>query len=754
MTEAPTGRKLGQLDRLPVDVLKGVGSRKRSALKLMGIETILDLLTHYPRRYADRTRAVAISDLVAGDEGVVSAVVKHTSLKRLRNRRTIVEVVVDDGSGVLDVTFFNQPWRTKQLVEGREVALFGRVGVFRKTLQMANPVVEVVGTSGSRQTGRLVPIYPQSERAGISSIELATFVEEALERAGDFADPLDDRLRESLQLMTRTQAFRNVHQPGTNDDWQLARRRLAFDELLRIQLALVMRRRAAAATARGIAHDVESESILVERFVDALPFALTSAQRRVIGEVRDDLARTEPMHRLLQGDVGSGKTVVALAALLFAVQGGYQGAFMVPTEVLAEQHFIAARSLLGDLKVGDPGVVGGERPLSVALLTSKTPGRARSEIVRDLEAGLVDIVVGTHALITEDVQFRALGVVVIDEQHRFGVDQRAALREKGSLQPESSHDPDLLVMTATPIPRTAAMTVYGDLDASVLDEMPPGRSPIATRWIRDEHERLAWERVRGDVTSGRQAYVVCPLVAPGSDEIDDDGWWELTDEEIEAAFGEGRLFPEREGDVLLRRPPRSASAEAVRLSSGELRGLRVEVLHGQLPARRKEEVMAAFRRHEIDVLVATTVIEVGVDVPDATVIVIEDADRFGIAQLHQLRGRVGRGSDPAVCFLVTGDVNEDAEARLEALVRSTDGFELADVDLRLRGEGTLLGARQKGRSDLRLASLHENRDLIDPAREAATRLIEHDPTLSKDPLLADELRIFVGDEEAEYLLRA
>ncbi|MGB9111658.1 MAG: ATP-dependent DNA helicase RecG [Acidimicrobiales bacterium] len=754
MTEGPIGRKLGQLERLSVGVLKGVGTRKRSALKLMGIETVLDLLTHYPRRYADRTRAVAISDLVAGDEGVVSAIVKRASLKRLRNRRSLVEVVVDDGSGVLDVTFFNQQWRVKQLAEGTEVALFGRVGVFRNTLQMANPVVEVVGSRSSRQTGRLVPIYPQSERAGISSIELATFIEEALERAGEFADPLEYGIQASLGLVTRTEAFRNVHQPGSEEDWQNARRRLAFDELLRIQLALVMRRRAAAADARGIAHDVESEAVLVDSFVGALPFALTAAQRRVIGEIRADLALKEPMHRLLQGDVGSGKTVVALAALLFGVQGGYQGAFMVPTEVLAEQHFFAARSLLGDLKVEDQSVVGGERPVAAALVTAKTSDRARSGIVRDLEAGLVDIVVGTHALITEDVQFRSLGVVVIDEQHRFGVDQRAALREKGSVHEEASHDPDLLVMTATPIPRTAAMTVYGDLDASVLDEMPPGRSPIETRWIRDENEHVAWERVRHDVAAGHQAYVVCPLVSPGTDEVDDDGWWEMTEEEIEAAFGEGRLFPEREGDVTPRRPARSVTAEADRLSRGELRGLRVEVLHGQLPARRKEEVMTAFRSHEIDVLVATTVIEVGVDVPDATVIVIEDADRFGIAQLHQLRGRVGRGSDPSVCFLVTGDVSEDAEKRLLALVASNDGFELAEVDLELRGEGTLLGARQKGRSDLRLASLRDHRDLVEPAREVAARMIDLDPTLSNDPLLADELRIFVGEEEAAYLLRA
>jgi ATP-dependent DNA helicase RecG len=754
MTERPPGRKLGQLERLPVDVLKGVGAKKRSALKLMGIETVLDLLTHYPRRYADRTRSVAISDLVVGDEGVVTAVVKRVALRRLRNRRTLVEAVVDDGSGVLDVTFFNQPWRVKQLQEGREVALFGRVGEFRNTLQMANPVVEVIGTRAARQTGRLVPIYPQSERAGISSIDLAAFVEEALERAGEFADPLEDETRRRLGLVTRTEAFRGVHRPNSDDESHRARRRLAFDELLRIQLALVMRRRAEIADARGIAHDVAANTVLVDRFVGQLPFGLTSAQQRVIEEIRADLAREEPMHRLLQGDVGSGKTVVALAAVLFGVQGGHQGAFMVPTEVLAEQHFYAARALLGPLVVRDPKVVGGERPVATALLTSRTSARMRQRIVRELEAGLIDILVGTHALITEDVRFRSLGVVVIDEQHRFGVDQRAALRAKGSAVAELARDPDLLVMTATPIPRTAAMTVYGDLDMSVLDEMPPGRSPVTTRWIRDVEEGLAWECVRNEVNAGRQAFVVCPLVSPGTDEVDDDGWWEISDEEMQVALEEGRLFLERDGTGASKRAPRAATAELTRLVNDELRGMRVDVLHGQLAPKRKEDVMAAFRRRDVDVLVATTVIEVGVDVPDATVMVVEDADRFGIAQLHQLRGRVGRGVAPAMCFLVTDGVTEDAEKRLEALVSTTDGFELAEVDLELRGEGTLLGTRQKGRSDLRLASLRVHRDLIEPARAIADQMIANDPSLTSDPLWADELRIFVGDDEAEYLLRS
>jgi ATP-dependent DNA helicase RecG len=419
------------------------------------------------------------------------------------------------------------------------------------------------------------------------------------------------------------------------------------------------------------------------------------------------------MHRLLQGDVGSGKTLVAVTALLRAVQGGYQGAFMAPTEVLAEQHGLGMRALLGDLSVPDDSTLTGDRPLRLALLTNRTTAAERTRILAGLAEGTVDLLVGTHALLEEQVGFRSLGMVVIDEQHRFGVEQRAALRGKG-------HDPDVLVMTATPIPRTAAMTVYGDLDVTVLDELPPGRTPIATTWLRTaEEEAEAHRRVAAEVSAGHQAYVVCPLV----DES----------EKIQA---------------------RSATEEHARLSSEVWPELRLGLLHGQMPSKDKEATMAAFRAAEIDVLVATTVIEVGVDVPNATVMVVEDADRFGMAQLHQLRGRVGRGADRSWCYLVGAATTPDSDQRLAALERTTDGFELAEVDLDIRGEGTVLGTRQKGRSDLKLASLRRDREWVAKAREVAFAIVDADPALADHQLLREEVGLLVDPDEAEFLFKS
>jgi ATP-dependent DNA helicase RecG len=623
----------------------------------------------------------------------------------------MVEAVVGDESGRLHVVFFNQPWRERQLGPGLNVALYGKVDEFRGGLQMANPVVDLIGD----RTGRIVPIYPQSEKAQLNTWELAAWIEDALNKARPrgLAEPVPAEVRRRLGLIDRWRALHDIHLPETLSDKEKARRRLAFDELLRVQLVLVMRKRAMEREAVGIRHVVGGE--LVRRFLDALPFPLTTAQRRVIAEIEGDLAAPHPMHRLLQGDVGAGKTIVAVAAMLAAVEGGHQGALMAPTEVLAEQHATGIRELLGGLLV-PAGNLLGERPLSVELLTNGVTGAERRRVLAGLADGTVDVVIGTHALIQEGVEFHSLGVVVVDEQHRFGVEQRAALREKAG-----AAVPDVLVMTATPIPRTAAMTVYGDLDVSVLDELPPGRTPIVTRWVAGDAEDAAWSAVREEVAAGRQAYVVCPLIEES--------------EKLEVA---------------------SAEETYARLAAGELAGLRLGLLHGRMSAGEKEATMGAFRAGRLDVLVATTVIEVGVDVPNATVMVILDADRFGIAQLHQLRGRVGRGAHESQCWLVTvapAD-GEGPGPRVEALVATTDGFELAEVDLDLRGEGTLMSSAQKGRSDLRLASLRRDRELVRLAREAAFDIVDGDPLLAHHAGLGDEIDLLLTPEDTAFLTRS
>jgi ATP-dependent DNA helicase RecG len=712
-------RTLAQLARIPVTELKGVGPDKARALERLGITSVLDVLTHYPLRHIDRTRQARIGDLRVGEEATVLVEVVRTSSRRARSGRgrPIVTAIVRDATDRLQLTFFNQPWRDKQLRSGVPVLVFGKLEVFRGTRQMTNPVVDLVGD----RTGRIVPIYPQSDKERLYTWEFARWAEEVLERAGEFVEPFPASILDRFDFVDRNAAFHGIHAPDTMTELGEARRRLVFDELARIQLALVMRKRLLERTAKGIRHALDGE--LVGRFHELLPFQLTKAQRRVIAEIEADLAGPHPMHRLLQGDVGSGKTVVAVSALLTGVQGGHQGAFMAPTEVLAEQHDVNVRAVLEGLTVPDAGTLLGERPVRVALLTNRTTATDRRRILGDLRTGGVDILVGTHALIQEGIEFHSLGVVVIDEQHRFGVEQRAALREKGP----GEAVPDVLVMTATPIPRTAAMTVYGDLDVSILDEMPEGRrrEEVKTEWERTKSEEFAlgelvvWDRVRAEVAAGRQAYVVCPLI--------------------------------EESDKL---EARSAEETFESLAAGELAGLRLALLHGRMRSADKEEVMNRFRDGAIDVLVSTTVIEVGVDVPNATVMVVLDADRFGIAQLHQLRGRVGRGADRSWCYLVGAGATEEAERRLEAIVGTHDGFVLAEVDLEIRGEGTIMGERQKGRSDLKLASLRKDRDWVEKAREVAFELVDADPTLAGHPELANELELFMSDEDREFLFKS
>jgi ATP-dependent DNA helicase RecG len=730
------GRKLRQLSDLPVSVLKGVGATAQRELAELEVETVLDLVTHYPRRYIDGTPLVRIADLAVGDKasvlGEVTRVSRPSSGYGRGRRRAPSRVVVGiaDDSGRLDVVFFNQAWRAKQLAVGTLAMFYGTIGSYRDALQLNSPTAEVLRAAGDdaesdpgERSGRVFPVYPLTDKANLTSARIGRYVGEALDRAGRFADPLPDRWRHRFDLIDRTAAFNHIHRPSSMAECEPARRRLAFDELFRLQLALVLRQERLHRDARGIRHVVAREDgapTLMDRFIERLPFLPTSAQGRAIAAIRDDLAGPLPMHRLLQGDVGSGKTVVAVAAMLVAVEGGHQGALMAPTEVLAEQHAAEVRTLLDGLSVPDHSTLEGRRPLQIALLTSKTGAAERAALHSGLVDGTVDLLIGTHALLTDLVGFRSLGVVVIDEQHRFGVEQRAALRAKGRGDAGTGRDPDLLVMTATPIPRTAAMVVFGDLDMTIIDELPPGRLPVMTTWLRSALEvEEAWTRVRGEVASGHRAFIVCPLVE-GSDRVQ----------------------------------ATSVIAEAQRLAGAELSGLRVGLLHGQLPSAEKERVMAEFRSGRLDVLVATTVIEVGVDVPEATVMVIEDADRFGMAQLHQLRGRVGRGSEPSWCYLLSDNDTPEAAVRLSAMERTTDGFELAEVDLGLRGEGTILGARQKGRSDLKLAKLLSDQPLVVDARTMAEDLVAEDPDLAQHGLLVDELRIFIDDDEAEFLFKS
>jgi len=703
------GVALKELEHRPLTDLHGVGKQTSASLSKVGINTILDLISYYPRRYIDRSKEATVDSLQTNEEGMVLVNIEKVRSRRMRSRKTLVEVTASDVTGSLKLVFFNQPWREKQLNQGRDAVVFGKVDIYQGQLQMTNPIVDLVGD----RTGRIVAVYPQSEIAKLHSWDVDRLVAEALRRVmkvRGFADPVPSDILKKYRLVDRSAAYKGIHRPDSMSEVAEARRRLVFDELFRIQLELLQRKKIIEKTSIGINHSKKEN--LTEVFLKNLSFELTDSQKRVMNEIRKDLEKEIPMHRLLQGDVGSGKTIVAVFTLLKAVQGGHQGALMAPTEVLAEQHYLGISKFLDNLIVEDSTTLLGDRPLQVDLLTNRTSSVDRKRINRGLEDGTVDFIIGTHSLIQESVSFNSLGAVVIDEQHRFGVEQRASLKEKN----RDGRVPDVLVMTATPIPRTAAMTVYGDLDVSVLDELPPGRIPIVTSWEADN--ATVWETVKEEIKNGRQAYVVCPLIEDS--------------EKLEVH-----------------------SAEKVHkdLSDGPLKDFQVGLLHGRLDKENKEETMSSFRSGKIDVLVATTVIEVGVDVPNASIVVILDAARFGVAQLHQLRGRVGRGEHPSQCLLVGETTTKEAEERIKAMVRTTDGFELAEVDLELRGEGTVMGERQKGRNDLRLASLRRDKEWVEIARmEASEILIERDLASIKE--LAEEVTLFLGESEADYLLKS
>jgi len=705
---------LRDLDELGLERIKGIGEKSKKALESFGISSVLDLLETYPRRYIDRSNMATLSTMELGVESLVMVRVVQSKSMRTKNGRVMVTITVGDDTGKMSLTFFNQAWREKQLQPGMEVAVFGKPEMYRNYLQMTNPIVDRVGN----QTGRIVPVYPQSAKDNISSWDLAKWIEDALSKCAPrgIADTVPPEILKQHNLISRGDAMRWIHAPESMEQHVQARRRLAFDEVLRVQLMLVGRKKQWEMESAGFEHVTSGAHF--EQFFSSLPFPLTGAQQRVIAEIYKDLMSPQPMHRLLQGDVGAGKTLVAVATMLAAVISGHQAALMAPTEVLADQHAIGIRSLLSELKVRfDDTTLFGDSGLRIELLTNKVKGQQRKDILAGIADGAVDIAIGTHALIQDKVSFKSLSVVVVDEQHRFGVQQRSRLRDKAQ-ESEQGLMPDVLVMTATPIPRTAAMTVYGDLDVSVLDELPPGRTPIVTTWVNNENDlESMWGDIRSRLNEGQQAYVVCPLIEES--------------EKLEVA---------------------SAQETFDKLMYDDLKGYTVGLLHGRMSSAEKEEIMASFRAGTTQVLVATTVIEVGVDVPNSTSMVILDSGRFGIAQLHQLRGRVGRGALSSFCYLVTQ--SDEPSPRVEALVASTDGFVLAEEDLKLRGEGTIMGTFQKGQSDLTLASLQRDLDLIQWAREDAVAVIEADPTLDNHALLRDELELSFNQQDEEFLFKS
>ncbi len=731
-----------------------VGAKTATVLAdTLDLHTMADLLRHYPRRYAERGELTGLADLAVNEHVTVLAEVAKVSRRPMRNRRgQLLEVVVSDGRGSLTLTFFNQAWRERELRAGRRGLFAGKVGEFRGKRQLSHPDYQLLDDPDDSAdglpadpdsfAGALIPVYPAT--AQLPSWKLAGAVRIALDVLDPPPDPLPDELRTRHGLLPLADALRGIHRPAGRAELARSVERLKWDEALLLQVTLAQRRAAARETPTT-ARPPRSGG-LREAFSARLPFDLTAGQREVGDAIDADLSLGTPMHRLLQGEVGSGKTVVALRAMLTVVDTGGQAALLAPTEVLAAQHARSMRELLGPLATaGQLGAADGAT--SVVLLTGSLPAAARRAALAAVADGSAGLVVGTHALLQEGVDFRDLGLIVVDEQHRFGVEQRDALRAKGE------RPPHVLVMTATPIPRTVAMTVYGDLEVSTLSELPAGRSPIRTFVVPAGDERWTarmWGRVRDEVAAGRQAFVVCARIG------DAEGAEEGAVEPPPAGTADG---PDETGasgaesGEEARRPAAAVLDVARSLAKDELAGLRVAMLHGRQPAEDKDRTMRAFAAGELDVLVATTVIEVGVDVPNATVMVVLDADRFGVSQLHQLRGRVGRGTAEGWCLLHTaGEPGTPARERLEGVAATLDGFALARLDLEQRREGDVLGAAQSGRrSSLRLLRLLPDEEVIRAARQEAVELVEADPRLERHPALAAAVAELVPEERAEYL---
>lgn len=679
------------LAAVPAAALPGMVPARRRALQALGLRTVEDVLRCLPRRHEDRSRIYRLGEIRLPGTYTAVVTVAAASESRPRPGLTLLRARLGDGSGALPAVWFNQSYLRRVLTPGARLLVHGPVTPDRRTgrLGFQAPEVEPLPADAVPPVPPgLLPVYPLA--SGVGQKTVRTIVAEAVRvYAERIPDTTPAEIRQRLGLPTASTAWRHIHLPPTAAELEAARRAIVFEELFHLQVGLLLRRQERVGAVRGFRNAPAGD--LTRRLLAALPYRLTAAQRRVLAEIDADLAGPRPMYRLVQGDVGSGKTVVAAAAMLRTIEGGRQAALLAPTEILAEQHFLSLRRLYGGL-------------CRVELLTGSTPRALRRQLLALLEQGDVDVLVGTHALLQPDVAFRALGLAVADEQHRFGVRQRDGLAAKGS-------SPDVLVLTATPIPRTLAMTLYGDLDVSVIDELPPGRRPVRTYARGPESRPKVYDFVREQIMHGRQAYVICPLIA-----------------EAEASAPQGEAADAREPAAQSPDAHEAASAEAWAAWLAErMPDVRIGLLHGRMPAQAKEGAMAQFSAGEIQCLVATTVVEVGVDVPNATVIVIEDADRFGLAQLHQLRGRVGRGAHASYCVLIA----KGAVDRLQVLTRTADGFEIAEEDLRQRGPGEILGTRQHGVPELALADPIHDLRLLQEAREAAATVLAADPALTE-----------------------
>ncbi len=675
----------------PIDTIKGLSDKMSPKFRRLGVETVRDMLYFFPRRHIDYSKRKTIAELGIGDEQTVIATVWQAQVAILGGRRS-TEAIVGDESGNMRVVWFNQPYLSRQLRTNSQLVLSGKVSLFKGIKVFQSPQYEFLTSEDLTHTGRLIPLYPLT--GGLSPRMVRKLVKETVDQwAPRLPEFLPEEVRGRAKLLGLPEAIRQAHYPESEQYKHRARERLAFDELFLIQLGVLSRRR--DWKGGSAANRIEPDSEILKIFLTSLPFTLTGAQARVLEEILADLAQERPMSRLLQGEVGSGKTAVATAALLATVASGYQGAFMAPTEILAEQHFLSISAILA--KAGHEEKTEGSlrtftsllpRPITLGLLIGSMTQGEKKAVRRAISQGMVDIIIGTHALIQQEVEFKQLGLAIVDEQHRFGVMQRTALREKGPT-------PHLLVMTATPIPRSLALTLYGDLDLSVIDELPPGRQEIKTKWLDHEKREQAYRFLRKEVGEGRQAFTICPLIEE-SDSID----------------------------------AKAALTEYERLSGEVFPDLRVGLVHGRLKPAEKEAVMRRFREGELDILVATPVVEVGIDVPNATVMLIESADRFGLAQLHQFRGRVGRGEHQSYCILIAESPSPEASERLELLEHARDGFELAEKDLELRGPGEFFGTRQSGLPDLKMAKLSDMK-LLEVVRKEAIGLFNKDPDLSR-----------------------